>query len=381
MDMVALALEYLHQQGILHLNLNARNVFISSHDQLFIAEAGLLGMLAPQKSARNATASQQPLELENGTPLLRDQQGRPLYGLNLASAPAPELLLGQSPDTSSDVYALGALLYYLLTGHRPMRGKTLAEIADQHLHATIPSFARWRQDIPGELDHLLEKAMAKQRATRVRHPEALANAYAEIIAPGENRRRVFAAPDRLPAVSKPQSTAHPSAYPPAHSTARFSRRRAIMLIATGGSVVAAGISALVIMHTSATGTPVTSTTGTIPAKSAPVRSNTPGHNGTVIAQTRDIPVNSAKTFPLASSANPGVLIHLPDSQFVAFNSTCTHAGCAVAYNGQSHLLECPCHNASFDPTRNAAVVNGPASSPLAAIAITVNKDGTITTHG
>lgn len=384
---IAAALEYAHQQGVLHLNLNARTVFMSQDGRPLVAEVGLLRMLTPQMLAA-PTIPQAPSELENGSPLLRDQRGKALYGLSLASAPAPELLLGQSPDPSSDVYALAALLYYLLTGHRILRGNTLAEIAHQHLHAAIPSLSVWRRDLPAALDQLLSSALAKDPAQRPRHPGAFANACAEIITPGQAGRRMFAIPEAAPLVLPPAPAAPQRAAFTSSSgqPTSFSRRRALTVIAVSGGVAATGITVWALAHTgnagsSATSTGPTPTTQGSGSQGTAGGSGSSGHSGNVIASTSDVPVNSAKTFAIANSANPGILIHLQNNSFVAFNSTCTHAGCAVAYNQQSHLLECPCHGASFDPSRRAAVVGGPAPTPLSAIAITVNKDGTITTNG
>ncbi|HLX41694.1 MAG TPA: TQO small subunit DoxD [Ktedonobacteraceae bacterium] len=102
---------------------------------------------------------------------------------------------------------------------------------------------------------------------------------------------------------------------------------------------------------------------------------------TVIAQVNSVPNNSAVNFTLASNGDPGVLVRLNNGQFVAFDATCTHAGCPVSYDPGSQTLQCPCHGAVFDPAKGAAVVQGPAPTPLAGVTIQVNKaTGAITTN-
>jgi ubiquinol-cytochrome c reductase iron-sulfur subunit len=61
---------------------------------------------------------------------------------------------------------------------------------------------------------------------------------------------------------------------------------------------------------------------------------------------------------------------------IAFSKICSHMGCAVAlYEQQTHHLLCPCHQSTFDVTRAAKVIFGPAARPLPQLPITVNADG------
>lgn len=386
LDGIAAALEYAHQQGILHLNLNTHSVFVRNDDSIIVADFAIPRLFALKKPLAESI---QPKNSPREVSLLLDRKGKLLYGFDLTSAPAPELLRGETVDVRTDVYALGALVYQMLTGHRALRGATLQEIVQQHLEASIRAPGVWRNNLPQALDELLLQAMVKEPARRLRSPGELADAYHQIVAPTITSRRSFAsgvrqvpltpfAQDQVIAAS-PARQALPGTQQKA--SGMLSRRRVITLAATGGGIVIVG-SLFVFVAPSLKGkgsatAKVNSQKSVVSSgKASPVSKSGPASH--VLARTTDLPTNSAKPFPLANSNNPGLLIHLPDNRFVAFNSTCTHAGCAVNYRAQDHLLVCPCHSAVFDPSKNGDVVLGPATTPLAPIAITVNADKSIT---
>jgi ubiquinol-cytochrome c reductase iron-sulfur subunit len=61
---------------------------------------------------------------------------------------------------------------------------------------------------------------------------------------------------------------------------------------------------------------------------------------------------------------------------VAYSKICTHVGCAVGlYEQQTHHLLCPCHQSTFDVTRDCEVIFGPAKRPLPQLKITVDGSG------
>jgi thiosulfate dehydrogenase (quinone) large subunit len=138
---------------------------------------------------------------------------------------------------------------------------------------------------------------------------------------------------------------------------------AITLFSKGGTTSAQG---------SAPAAAPTATTG-----AGDVATATAG--GSSIATASQVPANSAVSFTLPANGDPGVLVHLADGKFVAFDAVCTHAGCPVEFDPSSKLLLCPCHGAAFDPAQSAAVVQGPADVPLTSVSVHVDtSSGAIT---
>jgi Rieske Fe-S protein len=98
---------------------------------------------------------------------------------------------------------------------------------------------------------------------------------------------------------------------------------------------------------------------------------------TIIGQTT-MALNSANSFKNPADGQGSVLIHLPNSKFVAYERACTHEQVPVNYNPVTKQLVCPAHGAIFDPANGGAVLQGPATKPLPSVKISVNGDGTIT---
>lgn len=119
------------------------------------------------------------------------------------------------------------------------------------------------------------------------------------------------------------------------------------------------------------------------ATPTPAGSPTPGASptaaatpsGTRIGTLSDLQSQGSLAFTSPSNGDPAVAVALPGGRVVAFDAVCTHAGCTVQYDAGQRLLACPCHGAEFDPSNGAAVVAGPAPTPLASIPLQVGSDG------
>jgi len=94
---------------------------------------------------------------------------------------SPEQIRGEAVDASADVYALTALLYHCITGETPFPRASDAAIMWAHVSAPVPTTAEALPHLPGALDEVIARGMAKDPADRFRSAGELAAACARAL--------------------------------------------------------------------------------------------------------------------------------------------------------------------------------------------------------
>ncbi len=152
---VADALAYAHQQRVIHRDLKPNNVLVGEFGETVVIDWGLAKDLQrTEDSVRRAALASEPDETCDG-----DVLGTPAYM-------PPEQALGETVDERADVYAIGALLYFVLAGVAPYSGTTTLEVLDAVLHgAPIPLDQR-EPGVAPDLLAIVRRAMARNAADR-----------------------------------------------------------------------------------------------------------------------------------------------------------------------------------------------------------------------
>ncbi|NMO16849.1 serine/threonine protein kinase [Pyxidicoccus fallax] len=156
-EQVGAALRVAHGAGVVHRDLKAQNVVrLSGPGEALLVKLvdfGVAKGLTPEAPGAS-TLTHTGVAL--GTPL----------------SMAPEQIRGEPPDARTDLYALGVLLFQLVTGQPPFLGATRHEVEEQHLHAPPPRPGE-RAPVPAALDAVVLRCLGKRREDRYPDVDAL----------------------------------------------------------------------------------------------------------------------------------------------------------------------------------------------------------------
>ncbi len=159
------ALQAIHDNGLIHGDLSSANVILMPGDGIKLLDLGLAEPVpACGSDIESATVPACPNDqlLSNGP-----SAGFAKAGLS-GTIPclAPEVIRKEGQDRRSDYFALGVLLYEMVTGHHPFKRTDVAETIRAILQEEPPLLSRSRPDTPLELERIVRRALAKQPVDR-----------------------------------------------------------------------------------------------------------------------------------------------------------------------------------------------------------------------
>ena len=195
------ALAEAHRHGLIHRDIKPGNIILCErggvYDVVKLLDFGLVARgaaalepeagdegaaaagaeTAARAGATNATAATtaagrgpEPAALHTHVGML---VGTPAYM-------SPEQVCGEIADPRSDLYSLGGVAYFLLTGRQPFERATLAEVCAAHVSEPAPRVGSAGVQVPEPLEALIQKCMAKERAARYASAEELGAALEQI---------------------------------------------------------------------------------------------------------------------------------------------------------------------------------------------------------
>ncbi|MDQ3812052.1 MAG: serine/threonine protein kinase [Chloroflexota bacterium] len=153
LEQVAAGLDYAHSRGVIHRDVKPGNVLLTEDGRCVLADFGLAWI---REGAH--------LTMTGGV------IGTPEYM-------SPEQASGDRVDHRTDVYALGVMLFEMLTGERPFTAADPLGVLLKHVQAPVPSVRSLRPDLPDAVDRVVGRALAKDPNERYQSAGELARAF------------------------------------------------------------------------------------------------------------------------------------------------------------------------------------------------------------
>jgi serine/threonine-protein kinase len=144
---------FAHRAGLVHADVKPQNILVTKEDVVKVTDFGIA----------QALSDSQPIEQRQSV-----VWGSPHYF-------SPEQARGEKPTPASDVYAIGIVMFEMLTGRLPYIGTSQQELALAHLRERIPLVTEANPSVPENLARIVAKVMSKEPSARYRTADQLGN--------------------------------------------------------------------------------------------------------------------------------------------------------------------------------------------------------------
>jgi|GEM_PF-549342 len=189
LEQIASALDYAHEQGLVHCDVKPANVLLDGGGNALLADFGIARIMAEQAvEQEQPTVKQSAAAHGRSSALTGNKPPETLMGT--PDYISPEQALAQPLDGRSDLYSLGVTLFYLLVGQVPFQADSSVTVSLMHVHQPPPAPGLWRVDISPDIDAVMYKALAKRPQDRCQSAGELSRAFADAVQISAHSRRI-----------------------------------------------------------------------------------------------------------------------------------------------------------------------------------------------